>query len=499
MFRPVPPTRVAPRPATALRLVAGLRLAVVLGLAAALGPAGCAGGRGEDEGGGDLALPQAAAYFAKPCPEAAPAGRAGAGAVAGKDRELTYWSMWTKEEPQGKVLQHAFKCFEAKTGVKVTVEWLGRKYLTQNLAPALNTGKVPDLFDQDISQVQAAIVSAGGTQPVDDVLGRHTGEGSRTVADVVPDKFYNFAQNKDKNGKLVQIPYEILGSAWWYDKRRVKGFSAPATMEQLFALFDRAKREGRGAIAQDGDINLYNANFFSQLATRYVGPGGIVAAAADRTGRRWRTDPGFLRAAQYVERLARGRYMIDGWDASKFPQVQQRWADGEADYLFVGSWGPSETREYLTKQGSEPGGGGTIDYGSFQFPMPDGATHDIVERMPVGFAVTRQARHPEAAKAFMAYFLNRELLAGIPVVANNLTPRPDLPVPADIAPVKAALDDPRKTHSLFLDGLHGLFGGKYVDEVFYPADNDLLHGKITARRFIDTMARETADYWKAQG
>ena len=48
--------------------------------------------------------------------------------------------MWTKDEPQGRVLQKAFKCFQEKTGVKVDVQWLGRKAYTQNLVPALNTG-----------------------------------------------------------------------------------------------------------------------------------------------------------------------------------------------------------------------------------------------------------------------------------------------------------------------------------------------------------------------
>jgi raffinose/stachyose/melibiose transport system substrate-binding protein len=457
-----------------------LPVAVLVG--AAVGLAGC----GVPKEGGDGALPGAAAYFKKPCPRAV---------TIPADKELTYWSMWTKDEPQGLVLQHAFRCFEAKTGVKVRVEWLGRKYLTQNLAPALNTDDVPDLFDQDINQVRAAIVTAGGTQPVDDVLRMGTGEGNRTVANVVPRAYYDFTQNRDSRGGLVQIPYEILGNAWWYDKRQLKGFTPPRTMEELFAWFDRAKQAGRGAVAQDGDINYYNTYFFGQLAVRYVGPGGLAAAAADRTGRRWRTEPGFLRAAQYVERLARGKYLLDGWDASKFPQVQQRWADGEADFLYVGSWGPSETREYLSKQGGEH----TIEYGSFQFPLPDGAKHDVVEQMPVGFAVPRNADNAAAAKAFMAYFLNRDLLAGIPTVANNLTPRPDLPVPADIAGVKAALDDPKKKHNLSLDGLQGMFGGTYVDEVFYPAGNDLLRGEITARQFVDELARGTAQYWKTQG
>lgn len=464
---------------------------VALGAAVAVVVAGCgsgdSGGSGNSAGSGDNALPSADAYLASSCPQAA--------VKPSSDKEFTYWSMWTKDEPQGKVLQHAFDCFTKQTGVKVNVQWLGRKFLTQNLAPALNTDTVPDLFDQDISQVGAAIVAPGGTQSVDDVLGLKVGEGDKTVKDVLPASSYDMPQNKDKDGHYFEIPYELLGNAWWYNKDQVKDFTEPKTTDDLFALFDKAKASGKAAISQDGDIDFYNAYFFTQLASRFVGPGGLAKAAGDKTGQVWKSDPGFLQAAQIVEKLAKGKYFIDGWDASKFPQVQQKWADGESDYLFVGSWAPSETREYLNKQGTDK----KINYGSFQFPTPSGASHNTVEQLPIGFAVTAKAKHAEAAKDFIAYFENKDVLKGIPAVADNITPRADLDVPDDLKGVKKALDDSSKEHMIFMDGLDGLYGGKYVKDVFYPADNDLLKGKISAQQFVDQMAAKTADYWKTQG
>lgn len=40
--------------------------------------------------------------------------------------ELTFWSMWTNTEPQGKVLQEAVDAFSDETGAEVTIEWKGR-------------------------------------------------------------------------------------------------------------------------------------------------------------------------------------------------------------------------------------------------------------------------------------------------------------------------------------------------------------------------------------
>ncbi|RSD16405.1 ABC transporter substrate-binding protein [Amycolatopsis eburnea] len=447
--------------------------------------AGCGGGADTGSGTGENALPGVDQYLNAPCPEA--------GVKPATDKEFTYWAMWTADEPQGKVLQKAFKCFQEKTGVKVNVQWLGRKAYTQNLVPALNTDAVPDLFDQDVSKVGAAIMTPGGTQGLDDVFAMKVGEGDKTVRDVLSKSSYDFPQNKDKTGQNFMVPYTVQSSAWWYNKGSAGDVQQPKTMDDLLALFDKAKADGKAAISQDGDIPFYNMYFFTQLAERYVGAGGLNKAATDKTGQAWKTEPGFLKAATETAKLP--KYFIDGWDAAKFPQVQQRWADGDSRYLYVGTWAPSETREYLDKQGA----GTKIDYGSFQFPMPAGATHDTVEQMSIGFAVTKKAKHAEAAKAFIAYFLNKDILSGIPAVADNLVPRADLAVPDDLKQVKAALDDPKKEHVLQYDGIDGIAGGKWQTDVFDPADTALLKGQLTPEQFVDQLAAKGAEFWKNQG
>jgi raffinose/stachyose/melibiose transport system substrate-binding protein len=464
--------------------------ALVLTAAVSLVLAGCgstddpaAGGNAPAGDDGKLVGEQE--YLNAPCPEPG---------VKPTQKEFTYWSMWTKDEPQGRVLQKAFKCFEEKAGVKVNVQWLGRKFLTQNVAPALNTDTVPDLIDQDISQVKAAVVDVGGTQGLDDVLAMKVGEADKTVKDVIPSFLYDIPQAKDKDGKLFSVPYEVLSNGWWYDKNKQKDFKEPTSTEELFAALDKAKAAG-GAIAQDGDIDFYNAYFLTQIAEKYVGAGGIQKAVDDKTGQQWKTEPGFLKAAQYVEKIAKGGYFLDGWDAGKFPQIQQRWADGEAAFLFVGSWGPSETREYLGKQG----GGATINYGSFQFPKPADATHDTIEFLPIGWTVTKKAKNAEAAKAFIAYFANKDLARGIPAVADNLAPRAELPVPDDLKQLNTALTDSKKEKVIFMDSIDSLYEGTYVKNVFYPLNNDLLKGKITAQQFVDQIGPKTAEFWTSRG
>lgn len=406
--------------------------------------------------------------------------------------KVVYWSMWTKGEPQQKVLQKTFDCFTEETGIEVEAEWFGRAVLAENVAPALNTGKVPDLIDQDVSQVTAAVGAPGGLQSISDVLDMEVEDGKK-LTDVMPAAYYDLPSNKLADGGLMLVPYETLTNAWWYNKADVKDFKAPTTTDELFALFDQAKKDGKAAVSEDGDIDFYNAYFYTQWAEQYVGAGGLLEAAQDKSGELWKSEPGFLEAAKNVERLAKGDYFIDGWDASKFPAVQQRWADGESSYLFVGSWITSEAGEYLKKQA---GGAEDVDFdfGSFSMPMSEGATHKTVEVMPIGFGVTKDAANADATKALIAYALQKENITPIATEADNLVPRTDVPAPPALAGVKGALDDPEAEAIIFMDGLDGQ-APDWTKEVFYPLNNDLLKGKITATEFITKLAANTKAFY----
>ncbi|WP_035304877.1 ABC transporter substrate-binding protein [Actinokineospora inagensis] len=458
---------------------------VLCALAAGVLLAGCGQGT-SGTGAGDPA-PGADQFLGADCPDP--------GVRPGGDKEFTYWSMWTADEPQGRVLSKAIRCFTDKTGVKVNVQWLGRDLLTQNVAPALTTGAVPDLFDQDVSQVMAAVTSAGGTQSVQDVLDIKVGEGDLKVRDVLPVSSYDFPQNKGPDGAIFEVPYLLYGTAWWYNRDVTGLVTAPRTADDLFALLDKAKATGVAAVAEDGDRPVSNASLFAQAALRYVGAGNLAKAASDKTGATWRTDDGLYQAAGFVEKLAKGGYLIPGWDSAKYPAVQQRWANGEAAYITTGGWLPSETNQYLDKKGD----GRTIPYGSFQFPKPTGATHDVIERVPVGFAVSAKAKNPNAAKAFIAYVLNKDILAGMPAVAGALTPRADLAVPPSQKDIKAALSNSSTEQAIYLDGVNAIAGGRWAETVLYPLTDSLLHGNITSQEFIDQIATHQAAFYRSAG
>lgn len=452
------------------------RRTVRLGVAVAVGALGLAGCNQAD--------PEASSS-ARECPAIAEKPAEGNGKVV-------YWSMWTKGEPQQEVLQRTFDCFTEETGIEVDAQWFGRTVLTQNVAPALNTDTVPDVIDQDVSQVNAAVAQPGGLQDVSDVMDMPVGEDDKTVGDVLDPGVVGLDANKLPDGGQMLVPYELLSNAWWYDAGSVDDFEQPETSDDLFALFDAAKESGRAAVSQDGDIDFYNAYFFTQWAEQFVGPGGLLAAAQDESGSSWTDEPGFLESAKLVERLAQGEYLIDGWDASKFPSVQNQWADGKSGYLFVGSWITSEASEYLKKQS----GTGEVDFDFASFPMPqaDGATHTVTEVLPIGFGITEKAANPDAAKALLAYASHVDNIEGFATEADNLVPRVDVEAPEALADVKARLDDPEVEKTIFMDGIDGQ-AADWTTEVFYPLNNSLLKGQITAEEFISQISAKSKAFY----
>lgn len=414
------------------------------------------------------------------------AGCGGGSSQSDADNEFTYWSMWQDGEPSAVVLKQAIDQFTKDTGIKVNVQWKGRKVVDQ-LAPTLNTRNVPaDLIDSQDRFVKATLFGTRQGLDLNAVYDMQVpGEGKK-VADVIPAKYRDFAT---ADGQAWLVPYQVLAEQIWFNGAALPDVVAapPKTWGEFVTLLDRRKaaRGGGGPLALDGDIGDYNAFWTYHVILRDLGPGAFSAAAADKKGARF-DDPRMLAAVSKVERLVRGGYFIKGYNGSKWPAIQQKWAGGEADFLLLGTFVPSETKS-AAKAG--------FQYRSF--PFPSGAAGDTSQEISlIGFAIPAKAKHASAAQKFIAYFLNSSRLAGMSSTANNLTPRTDIPAPAVLADAKKTLDQARTVPAL--DGVK-MDQAEWYIKVFTPTNNEFLAGKLTAAAFLAKLKRTTADFWKVNG
>ncbi|NUO97169.1 MAG: extracellular solute-binding protein [Nonomuraea sp.] len=387
-------------------------------------------------------------------------------------QQFTYWSMWEENEPQAEVIKEAIDAFTKESGVQVKVEWQGRKVL-QKLTPALRSGDVPDLVDQDGNSIRGAMVSNGQNRDMSAVMATQVPGEGKTVAEVGPGRYRDLIT--DAAGKPFLVPYEALGYGIFYNgaKHPELATTAPATWDDFIALLDRSKAK----VALDGDIGSYAALWTVHALGAELGPGKVKELAADKTGQAW-SAPQVRPALERIEKLAKGGYFAPGSFGSKFPAMQEKWAAGQADFLLMGSWAPSETQK------SAPQG---FQYRALPFP---GAAS--VQAAVIGFAVPKRAAHPAAAERFIASFMKKERMQGLATVALNITTRPDVPAPEQLADIARQLTD--KPVTPFYEGLDTL--GTYPVEVFEPTHTEFLSGKITAAEFATEIGEKQAAFWK---
>ena len=175
---------------------------------------------------------------------------------------------------------------------------------------------------------------------------------------------------------------------------------------------------------------------------------------------------------------------MDGYQGSKLPAGEQSWAEGDANFLLMGSWAPSATLA-AARDG--------IEYRSFPMPMVEGGV-GTEELSLIGFGIPSRGDNAELAARFIAFFMNRRWLTGISEEADNLTPRADVAAPEPLADLKVQLEEATEANR-YLDGLPAT-AEQFHKSVFLPLDDELFFGKITAEEFVERLQQQSADFWK---
>jgi ABC-type glycerol-3-phosphate transport system substrate-binding protein len=398
----------------------------------------------------------------------------------GSNDSLTYWSMWKEGEAQQQVLADAIADFEEQTGISVDVQWQGRDNV-KKVVPALNTNKVPDLVDGSFAKLAPVLAETGQAMPLADA---YAAEVDGTPASELVPSTYLGAEELSADGDAPwMMPYSLTSDAIWFNAAAHPELAEqpPATWDEFVDTLDDLKAAGEAPLAIDGDVAGYNASWYTTAMVRVAGPGALKEIAADESGEAWDA-PEALRAAELVQQLVDGDYVVDGYNASKWPAQQQAWADDQSALLFNGTWIPTETASYAADG---------FEYSSFPFPrVGDGALSQRADF--IGFTVPAKAKNADAAQELAAFFLGKEYQDALGTEARILPIRPDAAVSPEMTTVKDALDS--------ADGYHqqndGITFPGYTEKLLWPALDKLVLGEISAAEFVDRMKAGQADYWK---
>lgn len=426
-------------------------------------------------------------------------------AAAAVPKAFTYWSGWRQDDPQAGVLKSAIAAYTAQTGVTIDVEWHGPDVMADVAAAARSGGAVPDLVDGDLDaamsdlafQDKAADLSPLYSQPI-------PGE-SQQLGDAVPAKFQTLL--RDKRDALVMVPYQMSTEVVFFDKSRhpeLAGDSKPQTWDDFTAAMSRVKKAGQAPLALDP--TPANAAYWTEwVLERELDRGEFLKTAEEHRApvtpgepSLW-SDPRILDGAKKIEQLVKAGYFAPGYAAEDTAEgsahaadQQGKWAAGSAAMILGDTSVPDRTSATL--------GPDLANVDSFVFPAIADAQGNRGDNSAsvdfVGFTVPQDAKNKDAAEQFVLYFMAKPRISQISSKAGALTPRIDVPAPAPLEGVQAALTN--RTVFADQDALPQNDAAWYT-QVFQPISVDLVKGKLTGQQFVAKLRDQSYAFWANQG
>lgn len=450
---------------------------LLIALVMALGlMAGCVGSGGGDEAPADDGG------------EAAPAEGGGedAGGEGGGDT-LYYSSMWNESEPQAIWLKGLAEAFEAETGTRLEISWVGRDVLNQVKTQILGDN-APDLVDQDHSELSGALLTEDEQMimPLTDLLNGPGPEGEATFKEVFREgliDMYTF------QGEDYFVPYNFITSGFYYNKNlwAEVGVEAPSTWDEFIAAGEAFEAAGYDFLAGDNDP-MYNEYWIYWTLQRMVGAGKFLEAAQDPTGAAW-DDPKFLEAAEHVAEVSKSgkNFYQEGYEGAVWPAGQNDFALGNQAANLCGTWIPVELKDMVDAD---------WEWGYFPFPTIDGGVGKVtdMEAYQIGFCIPNGAKNPDKAKEFLLFISTHDNALGLVEDALCMHARSDMPMPEVLADVGPYLDAAESFHLVY-DGVPS-WAPQWNVDVLYPNSDALFHGEVDAATFIENIKAASIAFYE---
>lgn len=390
------------------------------------------------------------------------------------DKKLVYWSMWSKDEPQAKVIEEAIEKYEKDTGVTVDVQFKGRTGQREGLEPALQAKQQIDLFDEDINRVNGSWGSY--LMDLEDLAKDYEAEYGQEV-------LFKVARNAG-GGTLKTIPYQPSIFGFFYNKALFKQAgieAAPTTWEEFDAVCAKLKEAGITPIT--GDVTYQTSTLGYHIA-RYLGQDGVKALvndpkAEDPDAVNWDNEK-VLKALKDYEDFAKKGYFSENIAGNVWPDGQNKeFAPGEAGIIICGSWLPNEIKNMVAED---------FEWGYFNYPSVDGGKDDnTVNNIACQtFGINKDSKMSKEAMELIKYITTGEF--------DKQMTQEALCIPAD------------KTNSEWPEQLADVQPGFSATTSFYDwavgAENNgdltapmqegfvkLMAGQMTAEELIDECAK----------
>ena len=324
----------------------------------------------------------------------------------------------------GKVYWEKLKENFEKSHEGVTVELTVASNLEETIRPQIQAGNVPDLIYLATGRPDALTETFIKEQSLTDISAlldmTVPGESVKVKDKLLPGFVGNSVTSPYGDGKTYLAPLFYGPTGLFYNKAlfKEKGYEVPKTWDEMFALGDKAKKDG---------ISLFSyatAGYFDcALPPIIASEGGqdAIKALYSYGEGFWNTEA----AKKGLETIAKMKDYLEpsvvaNANNQNFKKNQQLVLDNKALFIPNGSWLPGEMKDAPRADGFE--------WGFMAYP----ATKDGGKQYSVNFIeqmyVPKDAKNADLAMEFMAYMYSDE---AVKIIAENAK---------GVVPVKGAID-----------------------------------------------------------
>ena len=397
--------------------------------------------------------------------------------------KLVYWSMWSEEEPQAKVIAEATKNFTEETGIAVDVQFKGRNGQREGLQPALDAGQKIDIFDEDVNRVNGAWSKY--LLDLEDLAKDYEAEHANAT-------LFNIARTAG-GGTLKTIPYQPSIFGFFYNKTLFEKAgieAAPTTWAELDAVCAKLVEAGITPITGD---DAYMTPYIGLHLARYLGQDGVKALVGDpavaekvESGEipavEW-SDERVVAAITAISDFVEKGYYSKNITTNAFPAGQnQEFAAGEAAMIICGSWLPNEVKALASED---------LEWGFFNYPTVEGGAEDNTYNNIANqvFAINKDCKDAENAFKYIEYLTTGDVdmqfveqAVSIPVDKANADKWPE-----NLADVKEDFD----ATAFSYDWAAGVENNNDVTPILKDSVLKVYGGQLDAAGFVEAMEAAT--------
>lgn len=306
----------------------------------------------------------------------------------------------------GKVFwEEVAKRFEADYP-DVTVELTASPKIGDVIRPQLAAGNAPDFIyfaSTNESGVAQALIKDKKLADLSDVFSQPAPGESTPIKDkMLP----GFLDNKltapygDGTVYLAPLYYNVTGL--WYNSALFaeKGWEAPNTWDEFFALGDATASEGLSLFTYQGMYPGYNESIVWPAIAGAAGAEAVENIFSYADGA-WE-DENVVKALEIFQQIAEGDYLLKGTVAMNHTQAQTEHLKGSALFLPNGNWYEDEMKDAI-QEGWE--------WGFMTSPVfNEGDTRYVATGIEEMY-IPSDAANVELAKEFMRYLYKDEIVA----------------------------------------------------------------------------------------